>query len=67
MMSVADQPVLYCGDRLGDDSLGKYAMSPGCEIGSHECFNRLLCENSPGMRQLEKSEAVHRVAFDFAR
>jgi len=65
MVSLADQPFVYCSDRLGDYGSSKYAMYPGYEIGSYERFNRLLCQDSPGMRQLEKGEASHRVAYDF--
>jgi hypothetical protein len=62
----ADQPIIHCSDGLRDDGHCKYVMYPRYEVGSYEeGDSRLLCQNSPGMRQLEKGEASHGVAYDF--
>lgn len=63
---LAGKSILHCSVGLGDGGRSKYVMYSGYEVGSHEeRLERVLCQYSPGMRQLEESEASHRVAYDF--
>lgn len=64
-LDLADQSVVYCSVGLGDDGNCKYVMHPGYEVGSYEeRYNWLLCQDSLGMQQLEKSNAPLKVTYN---